>query len=44
VSPVRYKLGVYIPGDDAIFHSHRRDNLKSYMVLVLSSMIEVRSF
>jgi hypothetical protein len=30
VSPVKYELGLYIPGD-AIPHSHRRENLKSYM-------------
>jgi hypothetical protein len=29
VSPV-YELGCYIPEDD-ILHSHRRENLKSYM-------------
>jgi hypothetical protein len=34
VSPVKYELGFYIPEDD-ILHSHRRENLKSYM-LVLS--------
>jgi hypothetical protein len=27
---VRYELGFYIPEDD-ILHSHRRENLKSYM-------------
>jgi hypothetical protein len=32
VSPVRYELGFYIPEDD-ILHSHRRENLKSYMAL-----------
>jgi hypothetical protein len=32
MSPVRYELGFYIP-DDGIFHSHRRDNLKSYIAL-----------
>jgi hypothetical protein len=31
VSPVKYKLGFYIPEDD-ILHSHRRGN-KSYTVL-----------
>jgi hypothetical protein len=30
VSPVRYKLGFYIP-EDYILHSHRRENLKSYI-------------
>jgi hypothetical protein len=28
---VRYKLGSYTPEDD-ILHSHRRENLKSYMI------------
>jgi hypothetical protein len=32
VSPVRYELGFYIPEDD-ILHSHRRENIKSYIVL-----------
>jgi hypothetical protein len=31
VSPVKYKLGSYIP-EDGILHSHRRENLKSYAV------------
>jgi hypothetical protein len=30
VSPVRYELGFYILEDD-ILHSHRRENLKSYL-------------
>jgi hypothetical protein len=30
VSPVRYELGFYIP-EDGIIHSHRREDLKSYM-------------
>jgi hypothetical protein len=30
VSCVRYELGFYIPEDD-ILHSHRRENLKSYI-------------
>jgi hypothetical protein len=30
VSPVRYKLGFYIP-EDGIIHSHRRENLKFYI-------------
>jgi hypothetical protein len=30
VSPVKYELGFYIPEDD-ILHSHRRENLKSYI-------------
>jgi hypothetical protein len=29
VSPVKYELGFHIP-EDAILHSHRRENLKSY--------------
>jgi hypothetical protein len=29
---VKYKLGFYIPEDD-ILHSHRRENLKSYIAL-----------
>jgi hypothetical protein len=29
VSPVKYKLGFYIPGDD-ILHSDRRENINSY--------------
>jgi hypothetical protein len=29
VSPVRYKLGFYIPEDD-ILHSHCHEDLKSY--------------
>jgi hypothetical protein len=32
VSPVRYELGFYIPEDD-ILHNHRREHLKSYIVL-----------
>jgi hypothetical protein len=31
VSPVKYELGFYIPGDD-ILHSHCRENLKSYIL------------
>jgi hypothetical protein len=30
--PVKYELGFYIPEDD-ILHSHRRENLKSHIVL-----------
>jgi hypothetical protein len=30
VSPVKYELGFYIP-EDGILHSHRRENLKSYI-------------
>jgi hypothetical protein len=32
VSPVKYKLGFYIT-EDGIVHSHRRENLKSYIAL-----------
>jgi hypothetical protein len=32
VFPVKYELGFYIP-EDAILHSHYRENLKSYMDL-----------
>jgi hypothetical protein len=30
--PVRYELGLYIP-EEAIVHSYRRGNLKSYTAL-----------
>jgi hypothetical protein len=32
MSPVRYELGFYISEDD-ILHSHKGENLKSYMTL-----------
>jgi hypothetical protein len=32
VSPVRYEPSFYIP-EDTILHSHRRENLKSYIAL-----------
>jgi hypothetical protein len=32
VTPVRYELGDYTPEDD-ILHSHRRENLKSYIAI-----------
>jgi hypothetical protein len=32
VSPVKYEVGFYIP-EDGILHSHRRENLKSYIAL-----------
>jgi hypothetical protein len=35
VSPVRYKLGFYIPEDD-ILHSYSREILRCYMDVVLS--------
>jgi hypothetical protein len=31
VSPVKYELGFYIP-EDGILLSHRRENLKSYII------------
>jgi hypothetical protein len=33
VSPVKYKLDFYIPEDD-ILHSQRRENLKSYIIII----------
>jgi hypothetical protein len=36
VSLVKYELGFYIP-EDGILHSHRRENLKSYMGVFPSS-------
>jgi hypothetical protein len=32
MSPVKYELGFYIP-KGGILHSHRRENLKSYIAL-----------
>jgi hypothetical protein len=32
MSPVKYELGFYI-SEDGILHSHRRENLKSYIAL-----------
>jgi hypothetical protein len=32
VSPVKYELGSFIP-EDVILHSHRSENLKSYIAL-----------
>jgi hypothetical protein len=32
VFPLRYELGIYI-SEGGIFHSHRRENLKSYIAL-----------
>jgi hypothetical protein len=34
VLPVKYEQGFYIPEDD-ILHSHRRENLKSYMMFII---------
>jgi hypothetical protein len=39
VSPVRYELEFYIPEDD-ILHSHRRENLKSYIIIFDASVME----
>jgi hypothetical protein len=33
MSPVRYELGFYTP-EEGIVHSHRRENLKSYIALI----------
>jgi hypothetical protein len=32
--PVRYELGFYTP-EDGILHSHRLENLKSYIVFLI---------
>jgi hypothetical protein len=37
VSPVRYELDFYIPEED-ILHSHRHENLKSYIALTGSAL------
>jgi hypothetical protein len=42
VSPVRYQLGFYIP-EDAILHSHRRENLKSYKEIYICKSHVLRS-
>jgi hypothetical protein len=34
VSLVKYELGFYNPEDD-ILHSHRRENIKSYIAIIL---------
>jgi hypothetical protein len=34
VSPVRFELSFYIP-EDGIHHSHSRENLKSYISIVV---------
>jgi hypothetical protein len=34
VSPVWYELGFYIPKDGTV-HSHRREDLKSYIALTV---------
>jgi hypothetical protein len=41
MSPVKYELGIYI-AEDGILRSHRRENLKSYVVLMsVASVSEV---
>jgi hypothetical protein len=42
VSPVRNELGFYIP-KDGILHSHRRENLKSYVKEKMFLRISPRS-
>jgi hypothetical protein len=37
MSPVRYELGFYIP-EDVVLHSHRRENLKTYIFPVIFSV------
>jgi hypothetical protein len=39
VFPVKYELEFYIPEDD-ILHSHCRENLKSYSINWLDSVVE----
>jgi hypothetical protein len=39
MSPVRYRLCIYIP-EDGILHSHRRENLKSYKMIFMLRNIE----
>jgi hypothetical protein len=38
VSPVKYELGFYIP-EDEILHSHRREKLHSYFVIIYSFIL-----
>jgi hypothetical protein len=38
MSPVKYELGFYIP-EDAILHSHRRENLKSYKLYLTGGIV-----
>jgi hypothetical protein len=42
VSPVKYEPMFYIPED--ILHSHRRENLKSYVSLIVSITISARKY
>jgi hypothetical protein len=41
VSAVKYELGFYIP-EDTILHSHRRENLKSYILLHARKRLRLR--
>jgi hypothetical protein len=41
VFPVKYELGFDIP-EDGILHSHRSENLKSYIITCTSSLKEYR--
>jgi hypothetical protein len=47
VSPVKYELGFYIP-EDAILHSHCRENLKYYIIITIlmqfNSNVYLRQF
>jgi hypothetical protein len=40
MSPVKYELGFYIP-EDAILHSHCRENLKSYIIYQIVSVLTI---
>jgi hypothetical protein len=42
VSPLRYELGFYIP-EDGILHSHRRENLRSYILFPLINILDTDS-
>jgi hypothetical protein len=42
MSPVRYELEFYIP-EDGILHSHRRENLKSYIALTSWTLYRKRN-
>jgi hypothetical protein len=42
VFPVKYDLDSYIP-EDGILHSHRRENLKSYIALTGCSLYQRRN-
>jgi hypothetical protein len=41
VSAVRYELGICIP-EDSILHSHRRENLKSYISYIICIMRNIK--